>query len=110
VHLRGEKYAAVRDSRDPLAKALIENYRIWCGDHPERAKDASSTLFDTVAVWLAFAEDLVTIEKLPIRVTPEGMTVIEPGAKELRVATEWKSLQKFEDLLVRRLSAPPPGR
>jgi inosine-uridine nucleoside N-ribohydrolase len=29
VHLSGAKFAAVRDSADPLAKVLMENYRVW---------------------------------------------------------------------------------
>ena len=109
VHLRGEKYAAVRDSRDPLVQALVENYRIWCGDHPERAKEASSTLFDTVAVYLAGSEDLCVMEELRIRVEPNGMTVVDPGGKPLRVAVDWKSLPAFEDFLVERLTGRAPS-
>jgi inosine-uridine nucleoside N-ribohydrolase len=104
VHLRGEKYAAVRDSKDPLAAALVENYRIWAkGDKPPTA---SSTLFDTVAVYLAFAENLLKMEKLGIRVDDKGMTLIDPAAKVMNVATEWKDMAAFEDLLVKRLTGP----
>lgn len=56
--LRGTKYAAVRDCEDPLTKALVENYRIWAAKNPKRAETASSTLFDTVAVYLAFSQKL----------------------------------------------------
>jgi len=104
VHLRGEKYAKVRDSKDPVAAALIENYRIWCGKDPQRADKASSTLFDTVAAYLAFTDELLKIESLGIRVTDNGMTVIDPAAKVMRVATEWKDMAAFEDLLVKRLT------
>ena len=104
VRLRGEKYAAVRDSKDPVAVALIENYRVWCGKDPQRADKASSTLFDTVAAYLAFTDELLKIESLGIRVTDNGMTVIDPAAKVMRVATEWKDMAAFEDLLVKRLT------
>jgi len=108
VHLAGEKYATVRASKDPLVRALIENYRLWCGKNPKRADSASSILFDTVAVYLAFAQDLCKMETLPIRVTDDGKTVIDKAAKKMRVATEWKDMAAFEDLLVRRLTGAKP--
>jgi inosine-uridine nucleoside N-ribohydrolase len=107
VHLRGEKYAKVRDSKDPLVEALIANYRFWCGDKPERADSASSTLFDTVAVYLVFADDLCTMETLPIIVDDKGFTRIDEAAgKPMRVATAWKDLGAYEDLLVKILLSP----
>jgi len=104
VHLKGEKYARVRDSRSPLARALIENYTIWCGKNPGRARRESSTLFDTVAVYLAFSEELLVMERLGIRVTDEGFTVIDEGAKKMDCATGWKNMSAFEDLLVERIT------
>ena len=108
VQLKGDKYAAVRDSKDPLAAALVENYRIWAkGDKPPTA---SSILFDTVAVYLAFSENLVKMEKLGVHVDDKGMTLIDPAAKVMNVATEWKDLSAYEDFLVKRLTGPtvPP--
>lgn len=113
VHLRGEKYAAVRDSKDPVAAAVIENYRLWAGDtkRNREVETQSSTLFDPVAVYLAFARDLVTIEELGIRVNDEGFTIIDEAAKRMKVATAWKDMGAFEDLLVKRLTgSPPPPR
>jgi inosine-uridine nucleoside N-ribohydrolase len=106
VRLEGEKYAKVRDCKDPLAEALIENYRIWAADQgqPEMTKDKSSVLFDTVAVYLAFAEELVLMEELPIRVDDKGFTRIDPEGKKMRVATDWKDLGAFENFLVKRLT------
>lgn len=105
VHLRGEKYAAVRDCKDPVVQALMENYRIWLKDKPERAKEASSTLFDTVAVYLALSEDLCVMENLGIRVDEKGFTLEDPKAKKMDCAMEWNSLSGFEDFLVSRLTA-----
>lgn len=107
VTLHGEKYARVRDCPDPLISALMENYRIWAKlvewtqVDPEQY---SSTLFDTVAVYLAFAEDLLDIEELGIRVTDDGYTVTDPTAPIVRCATRWRNLPAFEDLLVHRLT------
>ncbi len=104
VRLRGNKYAAVRDCPDPLVRALVENYRIWCGDHPERADKESSVLFDTVAVYLSFSEELLKMERLPIVVTDDGFTRIDEKGKPMNCAVDWKSLPAYEDFLVRRLT------
>jgi inosine-uridine nucleoside N-ribohydrolase len=103
VKLQGEKYAAVRDSKDPLVRAVIENYRLWCGKEPQRADTASSTLFDTAAVYLAISQDLMVMEKLGIRITDNGLTTIDSSGKSTNCATGWKSLRAFEDFLVKRL-------
>ena len=103
VKLKGEKYAAIRDSKDPLIQTLVENYRIWCGKNPENADKESSTLFDTVAVYLAFTDELLKMETLPIVVTDDGFTRIDEKGKKIRCAMEWKDLGAYEDFLVRRL-------
>lgn len=100
VSLRGGKYEKVRDSKDPVAAAVIENYRIWCKGNSHQPDSKSSVLFDTVAVYLAHSTDFVQIENLNIRVTDDGYTRIDPAARSLKVATEWKDLAAFEDLLV----------
>jgi inosine-uridine nucleoside N-ribohydrolase len=107
VRLKDQKYRAVRDSKDPIAVALIENYRAWSASHknPAQADSASSILFDTVAVYLACSEQFLTMEKLGIRVTDDGFTVMDDKAKAVNVAAEWKDLPGFEDLLVKRLTS-----
>lgn len=107
VRLEGDRYQAVHDCTDPLVQALIENYRIWVqqsewarGLDPDRE---SSVLFDTVAAYLAFAEELLVIEKMGVRVTDDGYTLPDETARKIRVATEWKDLDAFKDLLVQRL-------
>jgi inosine-uridine nucleoside N-ribohydrolase len=110
VHLRGDKYARVRNSNEPLAKALVENYRIWLAktkNKPLSADEkASSTLFDTVAIYLAFSDELCEMETLGIVVDDDGYTRIKEGAKEMKAATKWKDMGKFEDLLVERIVGP----
>jgi inosine-uridine nucleoside N-ribohydrolase len=112
VQLKGERYARVRDSEDPLARAVIENYRLWCPKREWCVKDGehvtakSSTLFDAVAVYLAISRDLVRTERLGVRVTDEGMTVEDAAARPLAWATEWKDLDAFEEWLTTRLAGP----
>lgn len=105
VHLTGEKYQQVYKSNDPVAKAIIENYQAWSGKrNRDTSKTRSSTLFDTVAVYLAFNQDLCKMEELGIRVDDKGFTRIDPNGNKMQVATAWKDMGAFEDLLVRRLT------
>lgn len=104
VRLIGDRYAAVRDCKDPLVQAVIENYRIWSGKNRDQAEKESSTLFDTVAVYLAISEDLLVMERLGIRVTDDGLTVIDSKGKFMNCATAWRNLAAFRDFLVNRLT------
>ena len=105
VHLTGDKYKKVRDSNDPVARAIIENYRIWSED--KKVPDVrSSTLFDTVAVYLAFADAHCHLERLRVCVDDKGYTRIDPAGKMMEVATAWKDLDGFEDWLVGRVTGP----
>ena len=108
VTLTGEKYRRVRDSQDRIAADIIANYRLWAAADPNSpaniADERSSTLFDTVAVYLAIRQDLCVMEKLGICVTDDGFTVIDPRAKQMNVATSWKDLSGFEDWMVERLT------
>jgi inosine-uridine nucleoside N-ribohydrolase len=116
VTLDGARFARLRASRDPLVQLVLENYRLWCPRAEWCAKDnqsdtRSSTLFDTVAVYLAFAHDLVTVERLGVRVSDDGMTVPDPAAAPLAWAASWKNLDGFRDLLTDRLlGAGAPAR
>ncbi len=109
VVLSGEKYAKVRDNQSAVARALMENYRVWSESRNAHGakidpQQRSSTLFDTVAVYLAIAEDLCEIESLPIRVDDKGMTLKDPAGATIRAAVRWKDLGAFEDWLVDRLT------
>jgi inosine-uridine nucleoside N-ribohydrolase len=120
VHLTGKKYQKVLRANTPLTNALIENYRAWYKqgilnsnkDISEeelnkrvnrQINSRSTTLFDTVGIYLGFTEKLVKMEKLGITVTDDGYTKIDKNAKVINCATEWKDLGAFEDLLVERL-------
>jgi inosine-uridine nucleoside N-ribohydrolase len=120
VNLKGEKYQKVLNRNSPLTRALIENYRAWYKQGilnqekdisvselkkrvDKKLNSSSTTLFDTVGIYLAMSTDLVKMEKLPIKVTDDGYTRIDENAKVINCATEWIDLGAFEDLLVDRL-------
>jgi inosine-uridine nucleoside N-ribohydrolase len=121
VQLNGQKYQKVLKRNSVLTRALMENYRAWyrqgiVNDNKDLSEDeldkrvdqkcnsSSTTLFDTVAIYLAMSTDLVKMEKLPIIVTDDGFTRIDEKGKMINCATEWKDLGAYEDLLVDRLT------
>jgi inosine-uridine nucleoside N-ribohydrolase len=113
VQLKGQKYQQVLRHPSAGVRALLENYRAWIPrakwvDPKTDPTKASTTLFDCVAVYLAYAEDLVRIEPLPLGVTDKGMTVIDRSKRMVRCATSWKDLGAFEDHLVRRVCGSDP--
>jgi inosine-uridine nucleoside N-ribohydrolase len=120
VQLKGEKYQKVLNNNSPLTNALMENYRAWFRQGllnqdkdlsgaeldnmtDQKCNSSSSTLFDTVGIYLAMSSELVKMEKLPIIVTDDGYTRIDEKGRVINCATEWKDLGAFEDLLVDRL-------
>ena len=107
VVLDGEDYARVRDAEDPLMQAVMANYRIWAqaSGIPELPARRSSTLFDTVAVYLAFAEDLLEMETVQLEVRDDGLTFESAAGRPVRAAMRWRDLPAFRELLIRRLIA-----
>jgi inosine-uridine nucleoside N-ribohydrolase len=119
VVLEGEKYQAVQRCPDPLIQAIMENYRIWLSadlswrgdsgiatrDRVAKADTKSTTLFDTVAVYLAFSKEFLEMEDLGIRVSDDGYTLRDENAKRVHVAKNWRNLGAFEDFLVECLTS-----
>jgi inosine-uridine nucleoside N-ribohydrolase len=100
VKISGTRFQSLKDSADPLVKALLENYRIWA---KKEALTESSVLFDTVAIYLAYPgpKPLLHMEPLTINVNNEGFTTIDPKGIPMAVATSWTDLNGYEDWLVR---------
>lgn len=103
----GVRFAVLKTSRDPLVQAVLENYRIWAHKASLDQITSSTTLFDAVAVYLARpdAQTLLKLEDLTIAVTNDGFTRIDPAGKPMSVATKWKKLDDFHDLLLSILMA-----
>jgi len=121
VQINGQKYQKVLKHNSVLTRALMENYRAWYRQGllnqkkdliedelnkwvDQKCNSSSTTLFDTVAIYLAMSTELVKMEKLPIIVTNDGFTRINEKGKMINCATEWKDLGAYEDLLIERLT------
>ena len=109
VNLAGAKYHAIWCATDdPTLRAVIEGYCIFAGRVEWMKCDffatRSTTLFDCVAVYLAYAEDLVETETVLFEITDKGFTRrVADGPIKARVALRWKNLPAFEDHLAARL-------
>ncbi len=120
VVLDGDKYQKILQRKSVITSALLDNYRTWFRDGLRDRKDLkeadfdrvtdeqlsrrSTTLFDTVAIYLAINQDLAQMQQLPLRITKDGFTRVEEGAKKVECATKWKSLDGYEGWLTERLT------
>ena len=107
VQLEGEYYEQVRDADNPMAQMVMEQYRIWNRMQTTHARDlsrTSSTLWDTVAIYLAFDESFCRMREIKLRVTDKGITKPSPDGKLTHVAIEWKDIDAFHKLLAERIS------
>jgi inosine-uridine nucleoside N-ribohydrolase len=109
VNLSGERYHAIWSATaDPMLRALIESYCIFAPRQNWMKCDyfatRSSTLFDCVAVYLAYGETFVETETIEFGVTDDGYTRRAAGGPfKARVALRWKNLDGFEEQLSSRL-------
>lgn len=109
VHLEGQRFARIHACQAVGAKALMDNYRIWTETLQKRGRKTpdpalrSSTLFDTVAVYLGYTEQLLEMETVNLTVTDDGFTKIDDKGAAVRCAMNWKDLDAFEEQLTQRI-------
>ncbi len=117
IYFEGERYKKIYNSNSPLAKAFIDNYRVWMDYLWEppvttwsmRVKGfgvetKSTTLFDLTGVYLAISTDFLKMEELGIRVTDDGYTVVDNNAKKINCATYWEDMEAYKDFVVERIA------
>lgn len=111
--LSGDLYHRIWSAtHDPMLRAVIENYCLFAPRvswmHCDFFSLRSTILFDCVAVYLAYSEDLVEIETVRFHITDDGYTVRNEVAGEFtaRVALRWKDLDAFHEHLTDRLCLP----
>ncbi len=109
IQLKGENYQRILNSDKLLPREMITAYRQWREvkgtDHARFNPDIeTSIIFDTVAVYLAYSEELLKIETLKISVTEDGRTIIDPeNGNDVNIALEWKNLEDFEKIVTDRI-------
>ncbi len=110
IILRDENYRRIWQAApvNTAARVIVENYCVWSprAAWMERMSfvTESSTLFDTVAVYLAYTEALVEVEDVAFKITDDGFTVRDPaGPFRARAALRWHDRAAFESDLTNRV-------
>ncbi|HEV2767232.1 MAG TPA: nucleoside hydrolase [Acidimicrobiales bacterium] len=107
--LRGEGYRRVLAGahHDRLLAAVLAQHRTWLDavGLPELYDRATTPLYDTVAVHLAYDESLVDIQPVRLSIDDDGTMRPSHAGATLRLATSWRDRQTFIDHLAGRLVA-----
>lgn len=112
VSLTGARYHAIWSATtDPMLRTLVSCY---CAFAPNQnwmncdfCATRSTTLYDPVAVYLSYSEELVEVERISFDITDDGFTRRAPGGPySARVAIRWRNRDGFEAQLAGRLLGP----
>jgi len=107
VKLSGIDFDRILESDDPITSTIVEQTKFWARERGFYKKmieeKTTSTLFDPVAIYLAYSEKFLNIEELKIVVTDEGRTIEDKTGTLIRCATSWNNLKAFENHLADRL-------
>lgn len=103
VTLNGARYQAVRQADTAVSRLIMENYALWDRFYENgKIEQASSVLFDTVAVHMAYSDDYLTMETLRLEIDDEGYMRETAAGKDVTCAVDWRDRDAFADLLVAR--------
>jgi inosine-uridine nucleoside N-ribohydrolase len=105
LKLAGDDYMKVANAETKLARIVVENYDQWV-NRSQYAKDSSSILFDTEAMYLTRSSDFLKMETVKLSVNDKGMTVEDPNGRPVHCALGWKDEAGFKKALVDALTRP----
>lgn len=110
IQLEGERFQRLLEGRSDLLQAALDNHfsffeavADWPGFNSMDPQIQTSVLYDTVAVYLAFSEAWLTMERLPVVVTDDGKTLLDEAGRQINCATGWRDREAFLDFLTERL-------
>lgn len=105
VILSGDLYNHIKQSTKTLAKTVLANYRVWRKTPDRTDETESSILFDTVAVFLAYSHDFLSMKMMNIEIDYRGFMLFDtPNAKPVLVALDWTDLDAYKKHLTSRIA------
>lgn len=106
IRLSGDRFKHLMDRDDALLRGLLDSFAAWKSVKATADLRESSTLFDTVAVYLAdpAGHPAIKLRQLHISVTSDGRTVVDPAGRLMDVATEWKDVGSLSEYVQKTLS------
>ena len=109
ITLSGVDYRKIAESTALVARNILAQYAVWRNywKHGGPAH-ASSILYDTAAVHLAYSGEFTRLERLKLAVDDGGFTRISPEGREMLVAAEMTDPVAFQQRLVERLITTQP--
>ncbi len=108
IKLKGAPYRELATSRAVRARTIIGNYDLWT-NRVHYPADSSSTLFDTLAVYLLGEDKLCTMETLSLRIDEKGNTLIDlEKGRPVRCATKLNDPVGFERWLIKAILSGSP--
>ncbi len=109
IVLSGMNYRKITEAPSPIPRNILLQYAVWRNywrhDGPVCA---SSILYDTAAVHLAYSDEFTRMERLKLVVDDCGFTRISPEGREISVAMEMTESAAFQQRLVERLVTDNP--
>lgn len=107
IKLEGEQYRSILNSESSELQAIIEGYRIWnqsfMGGGLFDPDNSSSTLYDTLPIYLAIHPENLLIRNIKVKVTKDGFTKRDSEGYSVRAALRWKNMIHFKNFLTERL-------
>ena len=106
VRLDGSLYNRVEQSSDGITHDIVVNYHVWRESQKLSVPPPeSTTLYDTVAVHMAYSRQFLRMEKMKLSVNEKGLTVEDPaGGMPFDVASSWTDLEGYKRYLVELLN------
>jgi inosine-uridine nucleoside N-ribohydrolase len=96
----GEYYQRLKRSDDPAIQTMLGDYYHWQQQYPSGhliyPSITSSGLIDTVAIYLAYAEDYLKMEPIKLKVNKNGELIRDKAGKTINVATAWRDIDGFK--------------
>lgn len=101
VKLTGELYEKVERSPLGITRDIVANYHVWSAAQKRTVPPVeSTTLYDTVAVHMAYSREFLRMEKLKLSVHEKALTVEDPsGGMPFDTALSWTDLEGYHRYL-----------
>ncbi len=107
IRLTGEEFDALRNASPLMREVTDSNWHWeWWKDQiaDGRTPAQTSVLFDTVAIYMALADDALVYETRHFSIAKDGKLIEDPTAPPVKAALYWRDFRAFRALLLKCLS------
>jgi inosine-uridine nucleoside N-ribohydrolase len=106
LHIVGERYRRLANSKAPRAAAVIESFDHWANRKCYQANE-SSVLFDTEAAYLCVGQDDCKMKTIKLRIDDKGLSVPDDKhGRPVHCALAIKNRAALEEFIEQALTQP----